>query len=254
MMSKRHKTSLLAGAAVLALLAMGTVFTVRQQAVEAPRAAAMPTQTPLVQPPRPMPLRLADFGAEIPSDDARQVANWSLATGDHKKMSIVIVDKAQARVYVFRPDGSLSGAAPALLGLARGDHTVPGIGDRPLSQVKPEERTTPAGRFIAEMGVNTGGEDVVWVDYEAAVSMHRVRATVAKERRLERLASATADDNRISYGCINLPVSFYEGVLSPAVRQGGAVIYVLPETRTVHEVFGSVDGPRTVAAAASPGR
>jgi hypothetical protein len=127
------------------------------------------------------------------------------------------------------------------MGSAQGDHTVPGIGDRPIAQVLPEERTTPAGRFVAELGMNTNGEDIVWVDYNAAVSMHRVRANVAAERRLERLASPQIDDNRISYGCINLPVAFYEGVLSPTVKAQGAIIYVLPETTTPQMVFNSYD-------------
>jgi hypothetical protein len=71
--------------------------------------------------------------------------------------------------------------------------------------------------------------------------MHRVRPTVKAERRLERLASETPEDNRISFGCINLPVAFYEGVLVPAVRGTGVVVYVLPETRTPQEQFGSYD-------------
>ena len=41
----------------------------------------------------------------------------------------------------------------------------------------PEERTTPAGRFVAERGQNLRGEDVVWIDYDAAVLMHRVITT-----------------------------------------------------------------------------
>ena len=115
------------------------------------------------------------------------------------------------------------------------------MGDKPLAQVQPEEKTTPAGRFVAEPGVNSGKEDVVWVDYDAAVSMHRIRPLVARERRLERLASLTTDDNRISFGCINLPVSFYENVLNPTVRKQGAIVYVLPEVKTAREVFGAFD-------------
>jgi hypothetical protein len=71
--------------------------------------------------------------------------------------------------------------------------------------------------------------------------MHRVRPTVAAERRLERLASTSEEDNRISFGCVNLPVHFYEQVLSPTVKTTGAIVYVLPETRTTKEVFGSWD-------------
>ena len=87
------------------------------------------------------------------------------------------------------------------------------------------------------MCIRDRGEDIVWVDYDAAVSIHRVRTRVQAERRLERLASPTPQDNRISYGCINLPRHFYEAVLVPHAR-AGAVVYVLPEIRTHRDVFG----------------
>lgn len=182
--------------------------------------------------------RVAQWGGEPASADARLVADWAFGSGDHRNLAVVVVDKKDAKVYVFDREGRLLSAAPALLGSAVGDHTVPGIGDKPLSQVLPAERTTPAGRFVAEPGINASGEDVVWVDYDAAVSMHRVRAKVKSERRLERLASRTPADNRISFGCINLPVPFYEKVLSPAVRNTGAVVYVLPETQPAAQFFG----------------
>ncbi|HSV82297.1 MAG TPA: hypothetical protein VLK85_24150 [Ramlibacter sp.] len=186
-------------------------------------------------------MRLADFGGEEPSPQARLVANWAVHSRDHKKNAFVIVDKAEARVYVFTPAGKLMESAPALLGSAHGDYSVPGIGDKPLSAIKPDEKTTPAGRFVAQPGLNTKGEDIIWVDYDAAVSMHRIRPLVAKERRLERLATLTVDDNRISFGCINLPVTFYESVLSPTVRKYGAIVYVLPETRPPEKLFGTYD-------------
>jgi hypothetical protein len=67
--------------------------------------------------------------------------------------------------------------------------------------------------------------------------MHRVRTRVKTERRLQRLASATPQDNRISYGCINLPKHFYEAGLMPRVRSG-VVVYVLPEIGSYTDVFG----------------
>jgi len=184
------------------------------------------------------------------------VANWVVATANAKKHAFVIVDKKDARVYVFAPDGTLKDSAPALMGSARGDDSFPGIGDKPLAAVRPEEKTTPAGRFVAEPGRNADHEDIVWVDYDAAVSMHRIRPLVARERRLERLASLTIDDNRISFGCINLPVSFYENVLSPAVQKYGAIVYVLPEVKSPRQVFGAYDvtDPEQVAAARARGR
>jgi hypothetical protein len=191
--------------------------------------------------------RIARFGDEQPSPDARHMANWVATSGDNQSMSFVIVDKKDAKVYLFDRQARLKAATPALLGSAIGDDTVPGIGDRPLAQVLPEEKTTPAGRFIAEVGSSTRGEDVVWVDYDAAVSMHRV---LKVPERLKSLASPTKDDNRMSFGCINLPAEFYENVLRPAVDHGGAVIYVLPETRPLGATFASyydVDAPLEVA-------
>lgn len=181
--------------------------------------------------------RVADFAGEAASDDARQVADWVVASGDNRRLFFVILDKANTKVFVFEPSGKLRGATPVLIGAARGDDSVTGIGGRPIAQVEPHERTTPAGRFLGEPGRNMLGEDVVWVDYEAAVSMHRVRTLEPKERRLERLASPGIEDNRISYGCINMPVEFYENVLKPAFNASYGVVYVLPEVKSLGEVF-----------------
>jgi len=185
--------------------------------------------------------RFAAFGAAMASADARHVADWVADSGDNEGADFVIVDKRYARVYVFDAAARLKGATPVLLGAAAGDESVAGIGSRPIADVRPEERTTPAGRFIGERGRNALGEDVVWVDYDAAVSMHRVRATDPSERRLERLATPTSDDNRISYGCINVPVAFYETHIRPTFASRRAVVYVLPESRPVQQVFGSYD-------------
>jgi hypothetical protein len=228
----------LLGAALLALMLPPNALQ-RKVATAPPHAGA----------PRPsQPARLADFGAVVPSPEVRHIANWAVYTHDHRNRSLVIVDKKNASVYVFDPGGHLQGTSPVLLGSAIGDDSVPGIGERPISQVLPQERTTPAGRFVAETGMNLRGEDVVWVDYDAAVSMHRVITTNPAEHRLERLASPGVEDNRISYGCINLPRDFYEKVLSPAVHSAGAIIYVLPETRSAQQVFGSFDVETPVVA------
>ena len=69
-----------------------------------------------------------------------------------------------------------------LLGSAPGDHSVPGIGERELSDMGPQDRTTPAGRFVSAMGRNTRGEDVLWVDYDSGLSLHRVLTTKPEER------------------------------------------------------------------------
>jgi hypothetical protein len=224
----------LLGAAILALV-LPPVFYHRSHAPQSPHAIAHSAKNsaPLV----------ADFGQVQPSDEVRRVANWSMTTQDHQKMSFIIVDKKQAQVYVFDPSGHLKASAYALLGSAVGDDTVPGIGSKPIALVTPEERTTPAGRFIAKPGTSASrNEDVVWVDYDAAVSMHRVINFVKAERRLERIVSPDPAEHRISYGCINLPHDFYENAVAPAAR-AGAVIYVLPETRSLEQQFGLPEAP-----------
>ena len=171
------------------------------------------------------------------SPAAGQVKAWVLETADNQGLPFVIVDKVNARVLAFDREGRLLGAAPVLLGLAPGDVSPPGIGDSPLSGIAPEDRITPAGRFLASMGENLGGKGILWIDYDAALSLHPVITTRASDRRLERLASATALDNRISYGCINVPVTFFENVVQPAFNGTVGVVYILPETRSIEHVF-----------------
>lgn len=187
------------------------------------------------------PVRLANFGPEAFSPESRKLADWVVDSADNGRLPFMIIDKIEARVYMFDAQGQLRGAASALLGLAVGDHTVPGIGQRKLSSILPAERTTPAGRFVASLDKDIKGEEVLWVDYDSALSLHRVVKGHASERRAERLATPSPLDNRVSFGCINVPVKFYESVVSPSFTGTNGIVYILPETRSAQEVFGSYD-------------
>lgn len=178
--------------------------------------------------------------AAASADPVQQLADSVAQTRDTQGQPFAIIDKARARLFVFQPDGRVQGSSPVLLGSARGDASVPGIGQRKIADIRPAERTTPAGRFAIEPGRNAQGEDIFWIDYDAAVSMHRVRATNPKERRLERLATATPADNRISYGCINVPVAFFDTVVKPIFQARRGVMYVLPETPSGRDVFSAL--------------
>lgn len=185
------------------------------------------------------PAALATVAADpsaVPSPDARAMADWVIAHGDAHGLPFVIVDKRQAQVVAFDAAGALRGATPALLGVGHGDISPPGIGTMKLADITPEMRITPAGRFEAGIGHDLGPKDVLWVDYDAAIALHRVVTTKPAERRLERLASPTVLDNRISYGCINVPVLFYEGVIQPLFQPANGIVYILPETAA----FGSL--------------
>ena len=185
--------------------------------------------------------RLANFGLEAFSPESRKLADWVVDSADNGKLPFMIIDKVQARVFMFDAQGQLRGAAAALLGLAVGDDSVPGIGQRKLSSIRPEERTTPAGRFVASLDRDVHGQEVLWVDYDSALSLHRVVTGQPKERRAERLATPSPLDNRISFGCINVPIKFYEQVVSPSFTGTNGIVYILPETRSARDVFGSYD-------------
>ena len=178
---------------------------------------------------RPQPLAA---GQDVP-----RVTAWIRAKGNHQGLPFAVIDKKAAMLHVFDAAGSPLGSSPVLLGLAVGDDSAPGIGTRKLADIRPAERTTPAGRFVSEPGRNLQGEDIVWIDYDAAVSMHRVRASNKADRRLERLATPTTADNRISYGCVNVPAAFYDALVKPVFGARPAVVYVLPETRPVSTFF-----------------
>lgn len=179
----------------------------------------------------------AEFGAEHASDAAHAVADWIVSSHDNQGLPFLVVDKIDARVFMFDRHAKLLGAASALMGLTRGDAGVPGIGDRPLSLILPSERTTPSGRYIANLALNIAGQAILWVDYDQGISLHPVRSVDPSERRFERLATATAADNRISYGCINVPIAFWAEVVQPVFQYSTGIVYVLPDTQTLRAVF-----------------
>jgi hypothetical protein len=168
------------------------------------------------------------------SADARSLVEWVHRTGDAHGRPYAVVDKRGAHIYVFQADGRLAGHSAALLGSAPGDHTVPGVGAHAQSGHVPlNERTTPAGRFEATPGRNASGEQVIWVDYESAFAIHRLRPGFAYQARAGRLATTQAAGKRVSWGCVVVPVAFYQSVVQRVLGASKSVVYVLPETRPV---------------------
>jgi len=170
------------------------------------------------------------------SDTVIELAGWVVASKDSQGYPFAIMDKAAAQVLVFGGDGKLRGAAPGLFGSAVGDHSAPGIAGLALREIPGRDRTTPAGRFVGGYGPSTDAGRVLWVDYDSAVSMHPTATGVPAEKRLERLASPSPDDNRITHGCINVPSDFYEQVVRPTFEKGG-VFYILPDKASLAETF-----------------
>jgi hypothetical protein len=171
-----------------------------------------------------------DFGGERVAADVRQLAQAVLASGDHGSRPFAIVDKQEARLYVFNARGRLRGASAVLIGQAPGDDSAADVGDRAQTGYVPlPERTTPAGRFMSEPGRNSEGEPVVWVDYNAAFAIHRLRPGASRALREARLASSSPADRRVSWGCVVVPVKFYVDVVERLLGRSPGVVYVMPE-------------------------
>lgn len=164
------------------------------------------------------------------------LAGWVVGAQDSEGYPFAVIDKAAAQVMVFGGDGRLRGAAPALFGSAVGDHTAPGVAGLALREIPGRDRTTPAGRFVGGFGPSVDAGRVLWVDYDSAVSIHPTATGVPAERRAERLASPSPDDNRITHGCINVAPDFYEQVIQPTFERGG-VFYILPDKASIAKTF-----------------
>ncbi|MGK6356764.1 hypothetical protein ACMGDH_16240 [Sphingomonas sp. DT-207] len=181
----------------------------------------------------------AEAGAKPgPSAAAMRVADWIGASGDNGSLPYIIVDKTTASLLLFSAKGKPLGQVPVLIGVAAGDDATPGIGSKNLAEIGPAEKTTPAGRFLAKYGLAAGNEKVLWVDYATSVALHPIpKGASKKERRRERMLSPTSDDNRITFGCINVPRAFYGKSVRPLFQKKGGYVYVLPDTKPIEEVF-----------------
>ena len=167
-----------------------------------------------------------------------RVVDWIAASGDNGSLPYIVIDKNNAAAFLFDAQGKPLAEAPVLIGVAVGDEATPGIGSKKLAEIGPAEKTTPAGRFLARYGLAAGRQKVLWVDYATSVALHPIPTGYnPKERRRQRMLSPTSDDNRITFGCINVPTAFYSKSVQPLFRKKGGYVYILPDTKPLEAVF-----------------
>lgn len=170
------------------------------------------------------------------SEAAFRVTRWVATSGDHARLPYIIIDKPSAAMFLYDAKDKLLAKAPVLLGIALGDEATPGIGSKNLSEIGPAEKTTPAGRFLAKFGVAAGWQKVLWVDYATSVAIHTIPTGNSKEKRRERMLSEAIDDNRVTFGCINVPKAAYAKIRQQFGKKGGYV-YIVPDSKPVEAVF-----------------
>lgn len=150
----------------------------------------------------------------------------------------VIADKPNGQVHVFDNTGHHLGSSAALYGRDAGDTMTSAQQRKPLADLVDGDRITPAGafkmRFSKQPSVYPGNAAMFLVDKDnrdvGAVAVHGVYKLHAAENRLGRMASAGADDNKVSSGCINIDDKlFIEKLLPNAAQFVGGTVFVLPD-------------------------
>ena len=174
---------------------------------------------------------------------AYELARRVLETGDHAGLPFVIVHKRASLALAYHADGRLAGASRVLLGLTVGDLAAEGVGERTRNgTLRRSDLTTPAGRFESEPGRNLGGEPVVWIDYDIALAIHRLRDGATKTQRALQLASRKVGDKRASAGCVVVPEAFYDRVIGPVLGRGRGIVYVMPEHSSWRDMWRGLGG------------
>jgi hypothetical protein len=124
-----------------------------------------------------------------------------------------VLDKANAKMVIFE-NGQAIAQSPTLYGRGEG-------GDE-----RPEAKATPEGTFNLELLIHPdydrwyGGSLIVF-EYRnptLALAIHITYQGNPAERRDQRLATPTPDDNNISNGCINVPIDFYNQLIDALHR------------------------------------
>ncbi|MBG9388346.1 hypothetical protein [Caenimonas aquaedulcis] len=169
------------------------------------------------------------------SPEVLRVAKWAVDTQDHGRLPFFVVDKAHARIFSFDGTGKLAGSAPVLLGSRRGDAAAVPF--------------TPAGRFEGSSWRSLASDGIVWVNHDAALTLHPISSPVSPGRASQRLASDAVEDKRISDGSLHVADAFYANHLGP-LRGRASVVYVLPEIRAPQETF--VQAPPSFPSPRSP--
>lgn len=246
------------------------LFSKKAKPAPPPPPEPAPVVAPVAPPPPPPPIPLEFSGiktdAPLPtsldrlksaSAEVLDTVQWIAASKDNAGLPFIVVDKTNARVYAFTPFAQLKATAPILLGVGVGDKVlVPP--DAPMSAIPPYKRITPAGRYVSRLAMERPGKQILVIDAHNLISMHIVAKGTPAQRRAERLASIAVDDNRVSFGCINVPAAFFTDIVSPDFNPAKGVVYILPEKTTAAQLFGfqppvtAPPAPQALAGASEP--
>jgi hypothetical protein len=142
----------------------------------------------------------------------------------------MVADKPNGMLHIFKEDGSHALSDPTLYGKDKGDVM------EAVSSLEGGAKITPAGKFTLQSKPSeyAGKQMLVLVeskDSTGYIAIHAADVSTPSENRLGRLDTPTAEDNRVSYGCINTKHDTFVNKIVPNIDSlDGGLIFVLPET------------------------
>ena len=159
------------------------------------------------------------------SQEASNTINWVKATHDNNGKVFVVADKNEGKIHVVDSNGKVLDTQNAIFGRNKSNDNV--------------ANSTPSGRFKLQKALTTKaadkkvfgsdvltltdtvtGKDITKKD-GGVIAMHRLWN---KPERVKAINSATASDNYMSAGCINVPTAFYNSAVDSL---DGAMVYIL---------------------------
>ena len=159
------------------------------------------------------------------SQEASNTINWVKASHDNNGKIFVVADKNEGKIHIIDNNGKVLDTQNAIFGRNKSNDNV--------------ANSTPSGRFKLQKALTTKaadkrvfGDDVLTLTDTVTgnnitksdggvIAMHRLWN---KPERVKAINSATASDNYMSAGCINVPTAFYNSAVDSL---DGAMVYIL---------------------------
>ena len=145
----------------------------------------------------------------------------------------IVIDKPSAEMYVFNSSNELITSLPVLLGKDKGEEPNRADTSSPIAS----HATTPAGKYqLGKIGITDIGRPDS-ITYQGRIisllgsdnlALHRTYPGEYVERT-KALNTSTVEDNRKSWGCINISPENFDKYIKPYFNKGNQNLFITPD-------------------------
>ncbi|MDQ5971191.1 MAG: hypothetical protein QG566_137 [Patescibacteria group bacterium] len=171
------------------------------------------------------------------SENAKKIFlyNDSVMSSENKTIEpYVIADKPTATVFIFDSQNNIIAKFPALFGQAKGE--APNSADA-NSDIAGSGATTPAGSYKMSLGKNMKAQDlnlyngkIFRIEGTSNLAFHITYPGELAERT-KALKTKTTEDNRMSWGCINISEENFDKYVTPYLSKDNQKLYITPDNQ-----------------------